>query len=318
MGERQNDGGPAGRRRVHPEGAPSGHIGPHPVTGGRRIVDAADLEALLAAALIRRDVDAGAEQRAVAVFLAVRESGAHGARTRRRDDWRTRKSRLGRHSLKATLSVVVAGLALSGVAVAGIGATGSSTDGPTEDDRRTHAPSPGTTGPSAGGAAGPGADAGADRSGLPGAAREAEAHCRAYEEVRRRGKALDAAAWKRLTEAAGGAANVDAYCAERLEGAVGTGGRPTDTRVPEEKGDDPADRPGNVPSEVPSGNATRNVGGGSGTANSGSGGGSGTAGGGSGGGSGAAGGGSGGGSGAAGNGSGGSTGKPGDPGVERP
>ncbi|WP_217128030.1 hypothetical protein [Streptomyces sp. AC558_RSS880] len=275
MGERQNDDGPAGRRRVHPEGAPSGHIGPDPVTGGRRVVDAADLEALLAAALIRRGVDAGAEQRAVAAFLAAREAGAHGARTRSRDDWRTRRSRFGRHSLKATLSVVVAGLTLSGVAVAGIGAAGSSTDGPAEDGRRTHAPSPGTTGPSTGGSAGPGPGpgpgAGTGRPDLPGAAGETEAPCRAYEEVQGRGKALDSAAWERLTEAAGGAANVDAYCAERLGGAAGAEERSAGTRAPEKKDEGSADRSGNGLSGVPGGdvpgdNATRDAGNGSGTA----------------------------------------------------
>jgi hypothetical protein len=316
MGERQNDGGPTGRRRVHPEGAPSGHIGPDPVTGGRRIVDTADLEALLAAALIRRGVDAGAEQRAVAAFLAAREAGAHGARTRHRDDWRTRESRFGRHSLKATLSVVVAGLTLSGVAVAGIGATGSSTDGPAQDGRRTHTPSSGATGPSAGGSAGPGAGTGTGRPDLPGTARETEAHCRAYEKVQGRGKALDSTAWERLTEAAGGAANVDAYCAERLEGVAGAEERPADTREPEKKDDDPAGRSGNAPSGVPSGNATRTAGDGSGSGSgtAGTGDGSGTAG------SGTAG--TGDGSGTTGSGSdggtGGGTGKPENPGAERP
>ncbi|MFF9484581.1 hypothetical protein [Streptomyces sp. NPDC014676] len=237
MGERQNDGGPAGRRRVHPErGAPPGSGGPDSVTGGRRVVDAADLEALLAAALIRRGVDAGAEQRAVAAFLAAREAGALGARTRRRDDWRIRRGRLGRHSLKATLSVLIAGLTLSGVAVAGIGAAGSSTDEPAEDVEGTHAPSPGTTGPSAGGSAGPGTDSGLP--GRPGTAGDTEARCRAYDRVRGRGGALESTAWKRLVEAAGGAANVGAYCAERPAG--------TDTaRRPEKDGGDSAGQDGN-------------------------------------------------------------------------
>ncbi|BFO14727.1 hypothetical protein SHKM778_11150 [Streptomyces sp. KM77-8] len=69
MGERQDDGGPTGRRRVHPEGTPPGRPGPGAVTAGP------DLEALLAAALLRDGVDAGAEQRAVAAFLAAREAG---------------------------------------------------------------------------------------------------------------------------------------------------------------------------------------------------------------------------------------------------
>ncbi|MFI2375181.1 hypothetical protein ACH5AO_08950 [Streptomyces sp. NPDC018964] len=309
MGERRNDGGPGGRRRVHPGGAPSGRIGPDPVTGGRRVVDAADLEALLAAALIRRGVDAGAEQRAVAAFLAARESGTRGARTRSRDDWRARRSRFGRHSLKATLSVVVAGLTLSGVAVAGIGATDSSTDGPAEDGRRTHAPSPGTTGPSTKDSAGPGAGPGTGigRPGLPGTAGGTEAHCRAYEEVRGRGKALDSTAWKRLTEAAGGAANVDAYCAGRQGGTAGAEERPGGTPAPERKDGGSADRSGNGSSGAPGDNATRRAGNGSGAGGNGSGNGSGTAGDNS-----------GNGSGATGNGSGGSTGKSGNPGADRP
>ncbi|WP_199822184.1 hypothetical protein [Streptomyces sp. NRRL S-37] len=222
---------------MHPErGAPPRSGGPDSITGGRRVVDAADLEALLAAALIRRGVDAGAEQRAVAAFLAAREAGALGARTRRRDDWRTRRGRLGRHSLKATLSVLVAGLTLSGVAVAGIGAAGSSTDEPAEDVKGTHAPSPGTTGPSAGDSAG--LETGSGLPGRPGTAGDTEAHCRAYDRVRGRGGALDSTAWKRLVEAAGGAANVDAYCAERPAG-TGT------ARRPEKEGDDSAGQDGN-------------------------------------------------------------------------
>lgn len=289
MGERQSDGGPAGRRRVHPErGAPPGAGGLDSVTGGRRVVDDADLEAMLAGALIRRGVDAGAEQRAVTAFLAARESGAHGARTRRRDDWRTRRSRSGRHSLKATLSVLVAGLTLSGVAVAGIGVTDSSTDGPAEDGKGTHVPSSGATGPSTGGTAEP--DAGRDRPDpeRPGTARDTEAHCRAYEQVRGRGKALDSAVWKRLTRAAGGAAHVDAYCAGQLAG-TGSGAPSVNTGAPEKKDNNSADRSGNGSSGNASDNATRGADNGSGN-----------------------------GSGTAGNGSGGSAGKPGDPGAKRP
>ena len=241
MGERQNDGGPGGRRRVHPEGAPPG-----------RVADAAGLEALLAAALIREGVDAGAEQRAVAAFLAARESGARVARTRRRDDWRPRR-RLGGHSLKATLTALVAGLTLSGVAVAGIGVTDSSPDRPREDVGRTETPSPGTTGPAAGVPTGPpeSAPGKADR---PGTAQDTEAHCRAYERVQGRGKALDSTAWKRLTEAAGGAANVAAYCAERLQAA---GTAPGSTRTPENDGNGSAGRAGNDSSGNADDNATR-------------------------------------------------------------
>ncbi|CAL9560982.1 hypothetical protein SUDANB15_04604 [Streptomyces sp. enrichment culture] len=294
MGERQSDGGPAGRRRVHPEGAPPGHrtAGRDGSVGGRpHAVDAAGLEALLAASLIRDSVDAAAEQRAVAAFRAAREAGAHRARTRRRDDWRPRRRRLGSHSVKTVLSVLLGGLTLGGVAVAGIGAAGSATDGPARDDRRAHA-SPDTPGPSTGGplgeSTGPGsAPAGPDR---PAAARDTEAHCRAYEKVEGRGKALDATAWKRLTEAAGGEAKVDAYCAEQLEQATaeerrggpaagkdaGEAGRAGNgsSGTARDGASDNAGNAGNASGGGPAGNDNGNGGsgaGGSGAANSGSG-----------------------------------------------
>ncbi|MFG2475208.1 hypothetical protein [Streptomyces fagopyri] len=52
------------------------------------------LDALLAAvrtaAVRTASVDPAAEGRAVAAYRAARERGAHGARTRRRDDWTDR------------------------------------------------------------------------------------------------------------------------------------------------------------------------------------------------------------------------------------
>lgn len=266
MGERQSDGGQGGRRRVHPEGTAAAQGRPAPVLGGRRAVDTAELEALLAAALIRGGVDAGAEERAVAAFLAARESGAHGARTRRRDDWRARRWRFGSHSLRATLSALVAGLTLSGVAVAGIGVTGSSTDGPAEDGKGTRAPS-GATAPATPKSAGPGAGSDRPDPDRPGTARDTEARCRAYEQVEGRGEALDATAWKRLTEAAGGAAHVDAYCAGQLERDTA---RPGSTGTPENKntgGTDGAGNgsPGNAGDTAPD-NADGNAGSGAGPA----------------------------------------------------
>ncbi|MFJ2948372.1 hypothetical protein ACIO8H_12125 [Streptomyces sp. NPDC087226] len=246
MGERQNDGGPAGRRRAHPEGTPSGRRGPGAATAGP------DLEALLAAALISEGVDAGAEQRAVAAFLAAREAGAQGARTRRRDDWRTRGGRLGRRSLKATLSVLIAGLTLSGVAVAGIGAAGGpSPDEPARDVSGTRAPSSGTATPSAGGSTAP--ETGSPRPGRPATAKDTEAHCRAYDRVQGRGKALDSTVWERLVEAAGGAADVGAYCAERLETDAPSG-------QPGNEGDGRSGRNGNGPTGDPGADTTGNEG----------------------------------------------------------
>ncbi|WP_193514007.1 hypothetical protein [Streptomyces griseoloalbus] len=255
MGERQSDGGPAGRRRVHPEGTPPLQGGPGPVLGGHRVVTAADLEKLLAAALIRDGVDAGAEQRAVAAFLAARETGALRARTRRRDDWRARRRRLGSHSLRATLSMVFAGLTLSGVAVAGIGVAGSSSDGPADEGRPTGVPSR-TTAPSLTEPAGPGSGSG--RPDRPGTAGDTEAHCRAYEKAEGRGRALEATAWKRLTEAAGGAADVDAYCAEQLRRASAEA-RPEDTRAPGAGNNGASGRAGNGSSGNASDNASGNA-----------------------------------------------------------
>ncbi|MFF8098662.1 hypothetical protein ACF07S_02505 [Streptomyces sp. NPDC016640] len=229
MGERQNDDGPAGRRRAHPEGAPPLRSGPGSVPGGRRVVDAAGLEALLAAALIRDGVDAGAEQRAVAAFLAAREEAAHRARTRCRDDWRARR-RLGGHSLRATLSMVFAGLTLSGVAVAGMGVAGSSSDGPAKDDKPSHVPSQVPSRGTAPSSRAP-IGAGPGQAHPPGTAGDTTAQCRAYEQAEGRGEALDATAWKRLIQVAGGAAKVDAYCAERLERATAEA-RPGDTAAP--------------------------------------------------------------------------------------
>ncbi|WP_432058715.1 hypothetical protein [Streptomyces sp. bgisy022] len=131
MGERQGDGGLSGRRRVRPAGAPPQPDAPHsdaPVAAGSRPVPAG-VEALLAAALTGDGADTGAEQRAVAAFRTARDAGGHRARTRRRDDWRPREARTtGGPALRATLSVLVAGLALGGIAWAGIGAAPATAD----------------------------------------------------------------------------------------------------------------------------------------------------------------------------------------------
>ncbi|MGW2856972.1 hypothetical protein ACWDAZ_35330, partial [Streptomyces sp. NPDC001215] len=66
----------------------------------------------------------------------------------------------------------------------------------------------------------------------PATAKDTEAHCRAYEHVKNRGKALDATAWQRLVAAAGGTDKVAAYCAEQLArtaAAPGRTGRPAET-----------------------------------------------------------------------------------------
>ncbi|MET9758346.1 hypothetical protein ABZ016_04725 [Streptomyces sp. NPDC006372] len=206
MGERQSDGGLAGRASRH------------------ALLDS-EVEALIAASLVRDGVDAEAEQRAVAAFRAARDSGAHRTLTRRRDDWQPRERRhLGR-SLRTTLGVLLASLTLGGVAVAAIGAAGSSADGPDDSPR----PSPATSNtpsdpartPPRDGASGhtPGTAPGSAtaRPDRPAPAQDTEAHCRAYQRVGGRGRAMDATAWQRLIDAAGGERNVTRYCAAQLE-----------------------------------------------------------------------------------------------------
>ncbi|MFE6828246.1 hypothetical protein [Streptomyces sp. NPDC057690] len=232
MGERLNDGAGHSRRRTHPVDATADHE----VTADRETAAdheaAADapgaaasgaaappLEALLVRALSSQAPHAqglrgpgDGERRAVAAFRAARDAGAHKARTRRRDDWRPRARRHTARSLRATLSVFVAGLTLGGVAFA---AVGSSTDGVAGGAGR---PEPAaTTTATASGPAGtvsvsPRPPAAATDRDRPVSAGDTDAHCRAYEKVLGRGKATDSTAWQRLVTAAGGAQNVAAYC----------------------------------------------------------------------------------------------------------
>ncbi|MFJ7332038.1 hypothetical protein ACIQU3_02120 [Streptomyces sp. NPDC101110] len=205
MGERPNDGGLSGR-------------------GSRHALLDSDVEALIVASLVRDGVDAGAEQRAVAAFLAARDAGAVRTRTRRRDDWRARERRYVGRSLRTTLSVLLASLTLGGVAVAAIGVAGSPEEGTGDAPERRPAPSsaprdpagqpaPGSHSPS------PGPDTGSAPAHpeRPAPAQDTEAHCRAFEGARQHGKAMEATAWRRLVAVAGGESNVTAYCAKRLE-----------------------------------------------------------------------------------------------------
>ncbi|MFF1443879.1 hypothetical protein [Streptomyces sp. NPDC058295] len=233
MGERLNDGAGHSRRRAHPVDAADDEA-----TTDTPGTATPPLEALLVQALTAQAPSPQApspqapspqalpsqapraegvrgpgdgERRAVAAFRAARDAGAHRARTRRRDDWRPRARRHTARSLRATLSVLVAGLTLGGVAFA---AVGSSTNGVAAGAGR---PEPAATLPGASGArsadtvsARPRPPA-ADRD-RPLSAEDTDAHCRAYEKVLGRGKATDSTAWQRLVTAAGGAENVVAYC----------------------------------------------------------------------------------------------------------
>ncbi|MFJ8051590.1 hypothetical protein [Streptomyces luteogriseus] len=227
MGERQSDGGLSGR-------------------GSRHALLDTDVEALIVASLIRDGVDAEAEQRAVAAFRAARDAGALRTRTRRLDDWRAReRRRLGR-SLKTTLSVLLASLTLGGVAVAAIGVAGSPEDGTKDAPERKPAPSSAPRDPSeqpSRDSHSPGPGSSTDR---PAPAQDTEAHCRAYERVGRRGKAMEATSWQRLVAAAGGERNVTAYCAGLLDepksssGGSGNGGSAKDAGTPAKDAGTPA------------------------------------------------------------------------------
>ncbi|MFH8464364.1 hypothetical protein [Streptomyces sp. NPDC017991] len=172
-----------------------------------------DLGALLAGAVRGEDADPDAEKRALAAFRDARDAGAHGAvRTRRRDDWRPAGERRG-WSLRATLVALAASVTLGGVAVAAIGSGVGGRDHGGEPDRARRPSSGSVVGGGTPGVSGPG------RAGLPSTAQDTEAHCRAYDSVGKRGKALDPAAWQRLVRAAGGEDEVVAYCASQLAGA---------------------------------------------------------------------------------------------------
>ncbi|MFA3873920.1 hypothetical protein ABS735_09560 [Streptomyces sp. MMCC 100] len=231
------DGGPADRAGAeagmgarHGEGD-GRDTGPRPAPGS-----APGTEALLAAALRGEGADAEGERRAVAAFRAARDAEpGRAARTRRRDDWRPRAGRHPGRSLKTALCVLLASLTLGGVAYAAMGGGGSGADdgGPdrtrppaaTDDAPVRPVATPPATTPGTAATRGPastasGASAPPDR---PPAARDTEAHCRAYERVAGRGKALEATAWQWLVTAAGGAELVEAYCAEQQARPTGPG-----------------------------------------------------------------------------------------------
>ncbi|MFC3573622.1 hypothetical protein ACFOZ0_10140 [Streptomyces yaanensis] len=221
MGEQLSGDGVSGRRRGHPGDA---------VSDPWNVRETAALETVLAAVIRGGDLDPEAEQRAVAAFRAARHAGVHRARTRRRDDWRLRAERRAGRPVKMTFGVVFASLALGGVAVAAIGSVGSSADGA---DR-------GTAHPSAAAPDRRGGEASSEPSGGLGptdgsaTAQDTEARCRAYDQVKNRGKALDATAWQRLVAAAGGTDKVAAYCSEQLARATAAPNRPGDTGKPVE------------------------------------------------------------------------------------
>ncbi|PTM92446.1 hypothetical protein [Streptomyces sp. VMFN-G11Ma] len=198
MGDRHSDGSARAGRRGE------GRFGP--VT-----------ESLIADAVRSHALDTDAEQRAVAAFRAARDAGAHGSRTRRRDDWRPREHRRVRRSLRITFTLSLACLTLGGVAFAAIDSVVGPPDGGHADAHSTQPPAtttPRTPGPSA-------------PQNRPATAKDTEAHCRAYEKkLTGHGKPLDSTAWHRLITAAGGKKNVPAYCTEQLRDKPATAPSP--------------------------------------------------------------------------------------------
>ncbi|WP_159772040.1 hypothetical protein [Streptomyces sp. HM190] len=209
-----------------PDPAPETRTPPGLPDVGLTAADASSVDLLLAVAVrVRAEVDSAGEARALAAFRAAREQGPRAARTRRRDDWRPNPRRRVQRSVRTTLAVLLSSLTLGGVAFAAIGsATRDDDAGPGRGERD------GRTGTSRGAPAAPGPSgtqgAGSTTGDRPASARDTEAHCRAYEEkAEGRGRALDATAWRRLADAAGGTQKVAAYCAARLGDADDAGDR---------------------------------------------------------------------------------------------
>ncbi len=124
-------------------------------------------------------------------------------------------------SVKTTLSLFVASLALGGVAVAAIGSSGTS-DAP-DGGKARPTPSAGASGRPAADPSAASSGAAAGKPGHPSTAQDTEARCRAYDQVEGSGRALDSTAWQRLVTAAGGEDKVAAYCTEQLARAARTG-----------------------------------------------------------------------------------------------
>ncbi|WP_053748163.1 hypothetical protein [Streptomyces sp. MMG1533] len=211
--------GEALRREVAPRpGAPED------VGAATGLDDASALERAaeqIGEALRQQPVDATAEQAAVAAFRSARTAGDLTLRTRHRDDWRprTQKQRWARGGAVALVTSAL----LGGIAFASIRAT---------DTQQHDTPDPGTSHstrrpprppvhPPGGQASAPVTPSTTPTASAqhPETAKDLEAHCRAYERTKNRGHALNATAWQRLVQAAGGEQQVAAYCAELTSSA---------------------------------------------------------------------------------------------------
>ncbi|MEU3917298.1 hypothetical protein [Streptomyces sp. NPDC029004] len=186
------------------------------------VTPAPTLDDLLAAAARTAPAAPQAEQRALAAFRAAREAGATAVPTRRGDDWRPARRRVGPRWIKVGLAGFVATLTLGGVAMAAgaipapfgdapggpgpVPSASPSRGGGTTAPERPFVPVPPKVGP-----AGP---TGEER---PPTAKDELAQCRAYEARQGRPGSPDSPAWQRLEDAAGGPDAVAAYCAGLLD-----------------------------------------------------------------------------------------------------
>ncbi|MFI6417275.1 hypothetical protein ACIBG6_07660 [Streptomyces sp. NPDC050842] len=230
-----------------------------------------DIEAALAAALRPTDVDDASTRAAVTAFRTARDTGLHTSRrTRRREDWRPASERRRGRSLKTALAALFASLTLGGVAIAAAVPLDLFDETEAREPtphRSTSAPlpseepaSPRPEPPLAGSSPPPRAPAthpvphaiATATATTTQSASTGEPLCRAYEKALGHGKAMEAAAWKRLVAAAGGK-DVLAYC-DSLPTSEATAPPP----VSGNKRSDPLSKsPFDIPAAPEAGDATR-------------------------------------------------------------
>ncbi|WP_326609992.1 hypothetical protein OG949_08035 [Streptomyces scopuliridis] len=223
------------------------------------------VEDILAAAVRAESPAQESQDQALAAFRAARDAGALTARTRRRDDWRPhRPRRFTARAWRATAGALLASLTLGGVAVATFGVPHV----PDRPAKSPESPPPSTASPPASstGSGTPGQQTGESTPsssapapsvsaspedtprGSPPRSRSTEVHCRNFEKVTGRGNALNATAWQRLVQAAGGEEHVPAYCAALL--GYTPSPEPTPEKTPEKSPENkPEDETGKGPAE---------------------------------------------------------------------
>ncbi|MEV7994981.1 hypothetical protein AB0O67_24645 [Streptomyces sp. NPDC086077] len=195
---------------------------------------AATVDDVLAAAARTASAAPETPERVLAAFRAAHDEEAGSLPTRPADDWRPARPPSRGRWFKAGAGILVGGVMLGGVAMAAA-ALPVPSEGPASAPSRQAAPSmpvpsPPRTAPDSGaGPSVPSASGGATTVDRPSTAKDRLAHCQAYEKQVRRGASIDSAVQRRLEHAAGGPAQVAAYCAGVLAQSTST---PT-TRSPE-------------------------------------------------------------------------------------